>query len=167
MILLDEIEKAHPDVFNILLQVLDDGHITDSNGRKVDFKNTVLIMTSNAGASRIISPKQLGFVRTIVFTMLTKDELREIAKLFLNNLKEQLMKNHRISVKITSNAVSLLADKGYSETYGARPLRRVIQSEIEDVLADKILSGELRDEAALTIGAKDKNLTFSIKDASK
>ena len=99
--------------------------------------------------------------------MLTKDELREIAKLFLNNLKEQLMKNHRISVKITSNAVSLLADKGYSETYGARPLRRVIQSEIEDVLADKILSGELRDEAALTIGAKDKNLTFSIKDASK
>lgn len=200
VILLDEIEKAHPDVFNILLQVLDDGHITDSNGRKVDFKNTVLIMTSNAGASRIISPKQLGFVRTsdkeknhekmtqgvmeevrqifkpeflnridgtIVFTMLTKDELREIAKLFLNNLKEQLMKNHRISVKITSNAVSLLADKGYSETYGARPLRRVIQSEIEDVLADKILSGELRDEAALTIGAKDKNLTFSIKNASK
>lgn len=200
VILFDEIEKAHPDVFNILLQVLDDGHITDSNGRKVDFKNTVLIMTSNAGASRIISPKQLGFVRTsdkeknhekmtqgvmeevrqifkpeflnridgtIVFTMLTKDELREIAKLFLNNLKEQLMKNHRISVKITSNAVSLLADKGYSETYGARPLRRVIQSEIEDVLADKILSGELRDEAALTIGAKDKNLTFSIKDASK
>ena len=200
VILLDEIEKAHPDVFNILLQVLDDGHITDSNGRKVDFKNTVLIMTSNAGASRIISPKQLGFVRTsdkeknhekmtqgvmeevrqifkpeflnridgtIVFTMLTKDELREIAKLFLNNVKEQLMKNHRISVKITPNAVSLLADKGYSETYGARPLRRVIQSEIEDVLADKILSGELRDGAALTIGAKDKNLTFSIKDASK
>ena len=200
VILFDEIEKAHPDVFNILLQVLDDGHITDSNGRKVDFKNTVLIMTSNAGASRIISPKQLGFVRTsdkeknhekmtqgvmeevrqifkpeflnridgtIVFTMLTKDELREIAKLFLNNVKEQLMKNHRISVKITPNAVSLLADKGYSETYGARPLRRVIQSEIEDVLADKILSGELRDGAALTIGAKDKNLTFSIKDASK
>lgn len=200
VILLDEIEKAHPDVFNILLQVLDDGHITDSNGRKVDFKNTVLIMTSNAGASRIISPKQLGFVRTsdkeknhekmtqgvmeevrqifkpeflnridgtIVFTMLTKEELKEIARLFLKNVKEQLMKNHQISMKLTPNAVSLLADKGYSETYGARPLRRVIQSEIEDVLADKILNGELKDGTVLTIGAKDKNLTFSIKDASK
>lgn len=200
VILLDEIEKAHPDVFNILLQVLDDGHITDSNGRKVDFKNTVLIMTSNAGASRIISPKQLGFVRTsdkeknhekmtqgvmeevrqifkpeflnridgtIVFTMLTKEELKEITKLFLKNVKEQLMKNHQVSLKITPAAIALLADKGYSETYGARPLRRVITSEIEDVLADKILNGELNDGTVLTIGAKDKNLTFSIKDASK
>ena len=117
---------------------------------------------------QIFKPEFLNRIDgTIVFTMLTKEELKEIARLFLKNVKEQLMKNHQISMKLTPNAVSLLADKGYSETYGARPLRRVIQSEIEDVLAEKILNGELKDGTVLTIGAKDKNLTFSIKDASK
>ena len=173
VILFDEIEKAHPDVFNILLQVLDDGHITDSNGRKVDFKNTVIIMTSNAGANRIIAPKYLGFSvdntdkaknhermkkgvmeevkqifrpeflnridETIVFAVLTKEEVKKIAKLFIDELKVRLLNEHQITLKITSSAMDLLADKGYDENYGARPLRRVIQNEIEDVLADKIL----------------------------
>ena len=151
VILFDEIEKAHPDVFNILLQVLDDGHITDSNGRKVDFKNTVIIMTSNAGANRIIAPKYLGFSvdntdkaknhermkkgvmeevkqifrpeflnridETIVFAVLTKEEVKKIAKLFIDELKVRLLNEHQITLKITSSAMDLLADKGYDENY--------------------------------------------------
>ena len=205
VILFDEIEKAHPDVFNILLQVLDDGHITDSNGRKVDFKNTVIIMTSNAGANRIIAPKYLGFSvdntdkaknhermkkgvmeevkqifrpeflnridETIVFAVLTKEEVKKIAKLFIDELKVRLLNEHqitlKITLKITSSAMDLLADKGYDENYGARPLRRVIQNEIEDVLADKILEGTLSNGQTMTIGKKDKKLTFSVKETSK
>ena len=201
VILFDEIEKAHPDVFNILLQVLDDGHITDSNGRKVDFKNTVIIMTSNAGANRIIAPKYLGFSvdntdkaknhermkkgvmeevkqifrpeflnridETIVFAVLTKEEVKKIAKLFIDELKVRLLNEHQITLKITSSAMDLLADKGYDENYGARPLRRVIQNEIEDVLADKILEGTLSNGQTMTIGKKDKKLTFSVKETSK
>ena len=201
VILFDEIEKAHPDVFNILLQVLDDGHITDSNGRKVDFKNTVIIMTSNAGANRIIAPKHLGFSvdntdkaknhermkkgvmeevkqifrpeflnridETIVFAVLTKEEVKKIAKLFIDELKVRLLSEHQITLKITSSAMDLLADKGYDENYGARPLRRVIQNEIEDVLADKILEGTLSNGQTITIGKKDKKLTFSVKETSK
>ena len=198
IILLDEIEKAHPDVFNILLQVLDDGHITDSNGRKVDFKNTVIIMTSNAGANRIIAPKHLGFSmddtdkakthermkkgvmeevkqifrpeflnridETIVFAVLTKEEVKKIAKLFTDELRARLLSEHQITLKITSGAMDLLADKGYDENYGARPLRRIIQNEIEDVLADKILEGTLTNGQTMTIGKKDKKLTFSVKE---
>ena len=164
VLLFDEIEKAHPDVFNILLQVLDDGHITDSNGRKVDFKNTVIIMTSNAGANRIIAPKHLGFSmddtdkakthermkkgvmeevkqifrpeflnridETIVFAVLTKEEVKKIAKLFMDELRARLLSEHQITLKITSGAMDLLADKGYDENYGARPLRRIIQNEM-------------------------------------
>ena len=201
VILFDEIEKAHPDVFNILLQVLDDGHITDSNGRKVDFKNTVIIMTSNAGANRIIAPKYLGFSvdntdkaknhermkkgvmeevkqifrpeflnridETIVFAVLTKEEVKKIAKLFIDELKVRLLNEHQITLKITSSAMDLLADKGYDENYGARPLRRVIQNEIEDVLADKILEGTLSNGQTMTIGKKDKKLTFSVNETSK
>ena len=201
VILFDEIEKAHSDVFNILLQVLDDGHITDSNGRKVDFKNTVIIMTSNAGANRIIAPKYLGFSvdntdkaknhermkkgvmeevkqifrpeflnridETIVFAVLTKEEVKKIAKLFIDELKVRLLNEHQITLKITSSAMDLLADKGYDENYGARPLRRVIQNEIEDVLADKILEGTLSNGQTMTIGKKDKKLTFSVKETSK
>ena len=198
VILFDEIEKAHPDVFNILLQVLDDGHITDSNGRKVDFKNTVIIMTSNAGANRIIAPKHLGFSmddtdkakthermkkgvmeevkqifrpeflnridETIVFAVLTKEEVKKIAKLFMDELRVRLLSEHQITLKITSGAMDLLADKGYDENYGARPLRRIIQNEIEDVLADKILEGTLTNGQTMTIGKKDKKLTFSVKE---
>lgn len=200
VILFDEIEKAHPDVFNILLQVLDDGHITDSNGRFVDFKNTVIIMTSNAGANRIIAPKQLGFTtvmdkaknhekmtkgvmeevkqifrpeflnridETIVFAVLTKEEVRQIAKLFIDEVKERLKENYQVSLKVTASAMDWLAEKGYDENYGARPLRRVIQNEVEDVLADWILSGKLKTGDQLTIGKKDKKLTFSVKEASK
>ena len=198
VLLFDEIEKAHPDVFNILLQVLDDGHITDSNGRKVDFKNTVIIMTSNAGANRIIAPKHLGFSmddtdkakthermkkgvmeevkqifrpeflnridETIVFAVLTKEEVKKIAKLFMDELRTRLLSEHQITLKITSGAMDLLADKGYDENYGARPLRRIIQNEIEDVLADKILEGTLTNGQTMTIGKKDKKLTFSVKE---
>ena len=198
VLLFDEIEKAHPDVFNILLQVLDDGHITDSQGRKVDFRNTVIIMTSNAGANRIIAPKHLGFSmddtdkakthermkkgvmeevkqifrpeflnridETIVFAVLTKEEVKKIAKLFMDELRARLLSEHQITLKITSGAMDLLADKGYDENYGARPLRRIIQNEIEDVLADKILEGTLTNGQTMTIGKKDKKLTFSVKE---
>ena len=197
VILFDEIEKAHPDVFNILLQVLDDGHITDSQGRKVDFKNTIIIMTSNAGAQAIIEPKKLGFAvsddekqnydrmknsvmeevrrifkpeflnridETIVFAVLTKEEVKKIAKLFMDELRTRLLSEHQITLKITSGAMDLLADKGYDENYGARPLRRIIQNEIEDVLADKILEGTLTNGQTMTIGKKDKKLTFSVKE---
>ena len=198
VLLFEEIEKAHPDVFNILLQVLDDGHITDSNGRKVDFKNTVIIMTSNAGANRIIAPKHLGFSmddtdkakthermkkgvmeevkqifrpeflnridETIVFAVLTKEEVKKIAKLFMDELRARLLSEHQITLKITSGAMDLLADKGYDENYGARPLRRIIQNEIEDVLADKILEGTITNGQTMTIGKKDKKLTFSVKE---
>lgn len=200
VVLFDEIEKAHPDVFNILLQILDDGHVTDSNGRVVDFKNTVIIMTSNAGANRIVSPKRLGFTtavdkdknhetmtkgvmeevkqifrpeflnridETIVFTILTKDEVKKIAKLFTVEVEEQLKKNHQVTMKLTSGALEWLVDTGYEETYGARPLRRLIQNQVEDVLADMILEGKLSDGNQVTIGKKDKKLTFSVKDASK
>lgn len=200
VILFDEIEKAHPDVFNILLQVLDDGHITDSNGRKVDFKNTVIIMTSNAGANRIIAPKRLGFAaeadkeknhqmmtksvmdevkqifrpeflnridETIVFTVLTKDEVRKIAKLFIEDIRKRLMQEYEITLKLTSGAMDFLAEKGYDQNYGARPLRRVIQNEIEDVLADWILNGQLKSGDVMTIGKKDKKLTFSVTETGK
>nr|WP_300325743.1 ATP-dependent Clp protease ATP-binding subunit [uncultured Anaerostipes sp.] len=200
VILFDEIEKAHPDVFNILLQVLDDGHITDSNGRLVDFKNTVIIMTSNAGANRIIAPKRLGFAaetdrkkdhekmtksvmeevkqifrpeflnridETIVFAVLTQKEVRQIAKIFIEEVSARLKESHQILLKVTPGAYDWLAEKGYDEHYGARPLRRVIQNEIEDVLSDWILEGKLKDGGCLTIGKKDKKLTFSVKEASK
>ena len=194
VILFDEIEKAHPDVFNILLQVLDDGHITDSNGRKVDFKNTVIIMTSNAGANRIIAPKYLGFSvdntdkaknhermkkgvmeevkqifrpeflnridETIVFAVLTKEEVKKIAKLFIDELKVRLLNEHQITLKITSSAMDLLADKGYDENYGARPLRRVIQNEIEDAMAEEYLDGKFAQGDTVALEMDENHIKF-------
>ena len=175
VILFDEIEKAHPDVFNILLQILDDGHITDAQGRKVDFKNTILIMTSNAGAENIISPKRLGFssesgekadyafmkervmeeVRRmfkpeflnrideiLVFHPLTKENIKTIAGILLRGIEKRTKDQLGMTLTITDDAIDFLADKGYDSKYGARPLRRTIQTQIEDQLSEKILDLE-------------------------
>ena len=174
VILFDEIEKAHSDVFNILLQVLDDGHITDSQGRKVDFKNTIIIMTSNTGAQRIIDPKKLGFVTTsnadtehedmkknvmdevkqnfkpeflnriddiIVFRALTEDDVRNISNLLLKELKQRVASQMEIQLKFGDAVKKLIFEKGYDKKYGARPLKRAIQTNIEDELAEAVLKG--------------------------
>ena len=176
VILFDEIEKAHPDVFNILLQVLDDGHITDSQGRKVDFKNTVIIMTSNAGAGSIISPKKLGFAsaedpkrdyefmknsvmeevkkifrpeflnridEVIVFHVLRKEEIAQIAGLLLRELEKRCKEQLSIRVSFKDSVRKWLAETGYDVKYGARPLKRAIQNKLEDQLADEILEGHI------------------------
>ena len=193
MILFDEIEKAHPDVFNILLQILDDGHVTDSQGRKIDFKNTIIIMTSNAGANRIISPKRLGFgvsddrekdheqmkqavmqeVRQmfrpeflnrideiIVFHSLTRAEVRDIAKLMMKELSARIQDHMGITLKVSRYVYDYLAEKGYDEKYGARPLRRVIQTEIEDKLADLLLNEEVMEGSEISLRKKDGQLIF-------
>lgn len=194
VILFDEIEKAHPDIFNILLQVLDDGHITDSQGRKVDFKNTIIIMTSNAGANRIVAPKLLGFgsasdadknhqqmktavmqeVRQmfkpeflnrideiIVFRSLNKKEVREIARLMMQEFVDRAKKNLELEVNVSRYVYDYLVEKGFDEKYGARPIRRVIQTDIEDVLADEILNGTIQRGSTITLRKKDKKLIFS------
>lgn len=176
VILFDEIEKAHVDIFNVLLQILDDGHVTDAQGRKVDFKNTIIIMTSNAGAARIIEPKKLGFSGDsseekdheymkngvmeevkrlfkpeflnriddmIVFHALTKDEVKDIADLLLRNFVDRVKKQMNIELKYGEAVKNYIFDKGYDKKYGARPLRRAIQNEIEDKLAEEILSGNI------------------------
>ena len=186
VVLFDEIEKAHPDVFNILLQVLDDGFITDSQGRRADFKNTIIIMTSNAGAENIISPKVMGFSQgsdadknynimkdkvmeevrhifkpeflnrlddIIVFRQLTRENMTSIADILLKEFAERLKREKNISIKVTDAAKDILTDKGYDEKYGARPLRRTIQSMIEDSMADEILSGAVREGDRVTIDA--------------
>ncbi len=191
VILFDEIEKAHPDVFNILLQVLDDGHITDSQGRKVDFKNTVIIMTSNAGAKNITTPKNLGFSGgnssdnekqdyekmksavmsevkrifrpeflnriddIIVFEMLKKEEIKEIAALMIKDVSNRIKANMNINLELTDTALDRLSDEGYDKVYGARPLKRAIQSQIEDLLADKILEGKISAGDSVTIDCKE------------
>ena len=193
VILFDEIEKAHPDVFNILLQILDDGHVTDSQGRKIDFKNTIIIMTSNAGANRIISPKRLGFgvsddrekdheqmkqavmqeVRQmfrpeflnrideiIVFHSLTRAEVRDIAKLMMKELSARIQDHMGITLKVSRYVYDYLAEKGYDEKYGARPLRRVIQTEIEDKLADLLLNEEVMEGSEISLRKKDGQLIF-------
>lgn len=187
VILFDEIEKAHPDVFNILLQVLDDGHITDSSGRTVDFKNTVIILTSNAGAQRIVEPKQLGFAsssdnekdysdmknsvmeevkqifkpeflnridETIVFHQLTKENLRAIMDILLKEINNRLFEQLQINLKLTEKAKNFLIEKGYDKKYGARPLKRVLQSQIEDKLAEKIIAGDIRRGDNLKVDCK-------------
>ena len=187
VILFDEIEKAHSDVFNILLQVLDDGHITDSQGRKVDFKNTIIIMTSNTGAQRIIDPKQLGFVtvqddnkehedmkknvmdelkRTfkpeflnriddiIVFHALSEKNVRDIAGLMLKELKNRVQAQMDIELKFTDNMKKYIFEKGYDKKYGARPLRRAIQTYVEDELAEAILAGGVHKGEVVTVTVK-------------
>ena len=177
VLLFDEIEKAHPDVFNMLLQILEDGRLTDSQGRQVDFKNTIIIMTSNAGANRIVSPKTLGFLQQedaaadyrrmregvmeevkhifkpefinrideiLVFHMLSKEDIHKIAANMLTGFKKRVKKQMDIRLQYGKAVVDHVADKGFDKDYGARPLRRTIQKEIEDQLAEKIVSGEVR-----------------------
>ena len=192
VILFDEIEKAHPDVFNILLQVLDDGHISDAQGRKIDFKNTIIIMTSNAGAMNIIEPKRLGFAsgddegknygdmknkvmdevkhmfkpeflnridEIIVFHQLNKEHMSKIVDIMLGDIVKRVKNQMDIKLKISDDAKQLLIDKGYDEKYGARPLRRTIQTLVEDELAEKILEGAVKegDTVNIKLSPKDKD----------
>ena len=178
VILFDEIEKAHPDVFNVLLQILDDGRVTDSQGRTVDFRNTILIMTSNAGAERIVEPKKLGFSagddaaadhsrmksavmeevkrlfrpeflnridEIIVFHALTQEHMKEIFTIQLRRINRNLASSHQMHLQVQQGAREELIRRGYDPRYGARPLKRVLQQEIEDALADAFLSGKIRD----------------------
>ena len=187
VVLFDEIEKASPEVFNVLLQVLDDGHITDGQGRKVDFKNTVIIMTSNAGARSIAAPKRLGFTSMetaeqsyehmkkgvmdeiknifkpeflnriddiIVFHPLEKEEIIEIVKLMTNTLVKRIRENMNIRVSFTDKAIEKIAEEGYDKAYGARPLRRAIQSKIEDSFAEAFLRGDFKAGDKVSVGMK-------------
>ena len=196
VILFDEIEKAHPDVFNILLQVLDDGHITDAQGRKIDFKNTIIIMTSNAGAENIIAPKRLGFgVATdakadhefmkgrvmeevkrlfkpeflnrideiIVFHQLTKEHMKGIADIMLRGIEKRSKEQLDITLTVNEAAKDLLIDKGYDDKYGARPLRRTIQSLLEDKMAEEILDGKLKKGVNVEVDCEEGKLTFTVK----
>ena len=196
VILFDEVEKAHPDVFNVLLQVLDDGHITDSTGRVVDFKNTVIIMTSNAGAENIVSPKTLGFASVIdektshenmkdkvmdevkrifkpefinrideiiVFHMLNKEQTGQIVDIMMATVNKRIMEQMKLSVELDESARAYIIDKGYDSKYGARPLRRAIQNEIEDVLAEKILEGTIKAGNRVKVTLKDGKPVFSLK----
>ena len=196
VILFDEIEKAHPDVFNILLQVLDDGHITDSQGRQVDFKNTILIMTSNAGAENIIAPKRLGFTSVddekdtyrfmkdrvmdevkrifkpeflnrideiIVFHPLNKDNMKEIVSIMLSVINKRAMQQMGIELDVDESGKEYLIDKGYDEKYGARPLRRAIQSLLEDSLAEKILDGTVKEGERVLVSKGENGLIFETK----
>lgn len=197
VILFDEIEKAHSDVFNILLQVLDDGHITDSQGRKVDFKNTIIIMTSNTGAQRIIDPKKLGFVTAsnadtehedmkknvmdevkqnfkpeflnriddiIVFRALTEDDVRNISNLLLKELKQRVASQMEIQLKFGDAVKKLIFEKGYDKKYGARPLKRAIQTNIEDVLAEAVLKGEIKREDTVQVTVRNDKVKFAVKN---
>lgn len=196
VILFDEVEKAHPDVFNILLQVLDDGHITDSQGRKVSFKNTIIIMTSNAGAQNIISPKRLGFASVvdegenykrmkdgvmdevkrifkpefinrideiIVFHALTKDNIKSIVGIMANNISKRSKTQMNIALEISDATIDHLVEIGFDEKYGARPLRRAIQTNIEDKLAEEILEGTIKEGDTVDIDYKDEKITFLAK----
>lgn len=196
VILFDEIEKAHPDVFNILLQILDDGHITDAQGRKIDFKNTILIMTSNAGAENIISPKRLGFASEndekanynfmkdrvmeevkrlfrpeflnriddiIVFHPLNMENIREIAGIMTASIAARTKEQMNITLTVDSSARDYLAEKGYDEKYGARPLRRTIQTMIEDRLAEEILAGTFKSGDTVAVKKGKDGLIFSKK----
>lgn len=197
VILFDEIEKAHPDVFNILLQVLDDGHITDSQGRKVDFKNTIIIMTSNAGAQAIVEPKKLGFAsnhdekqdyermkggvmeevrrifkpeflnridETIVFRSLNKDDMKQIVGLMLKELTERCANQLGIRLVVRDAAKNYIVEKAYEPKYGARPLRRKIQNEIEDKLAEELLSGTIKKESQVIVTTKKNAIAFEWKE---
>lgn len=196
VILFDEIEKAHPDVFNILLQVLDDGHITDSQGRKVDFKNTIIIMTSNAGAQAIVEPKKLGFAvsddekqnydrmknsvmeevrrifkpeflnridETIVFRSLNKDDMKQIVALMLKELTNRCEKQMGIHLTVRDSVKKYIVDKAYDPKYGARPLRRQIQNDIEDELAEEILSGKVKKDTEVTVTVHKEKIVFETK----
>lgn len=196
VILFDEVEKAHPDVFNVLLQVLDDGRITDSQGRTVDFKNTIIIMTSNAGAQRIVDPKKLGFSNVenaesehkdmknnvmeevkrmfkpeflnriddiIVFRALSKEDVKGIAALMLKELKNRLAKQMDITLTYGDTVKNFIFEKGYDKKYGARPLKRAIQNNIEDSLAEDILSGKIQASDKVSMTVVDGKVVFTKK----
>ena len=196
VILFDEVEKAHPDVFNILLQVLDDGHITDAQGRKVSFKNAIIIMTSNAGAQNIISPKRLGFAtitddkedykkmkdgvmeevkrifkpefinridEIIVFHSLTKEDIRSIVGIMLKSIIKRAKQQMNISIEINEEIIDYIAEVGFDRNYGARPLRRAIQTKIEDKLAEEVLEGNVHTGDMVQVQLVDKEIKISIK----
>ncbi|WP_420870174.1 ATP-dependent Clp protease ATP-binding subunit [Ligilactobacillus salivarius] len=195
VVLLDEVEKAHNDVFNILLQVLDDGFLTDSKGRKVDFRNTIIIMTSNLGATALRDEKSVGFgakdvsddyeamaakVRetlkktfrpeflnrldeTVVFHSLNKEEIHQIVKLMAKNIIDRI-KEQNINLKITPSAIDIVAEAGFDAEYGARPIRRVLQDKIEDLLSEELLAGNIETGATVTIGAKKGEITIKVKN---
>ncbi|MBQ8870068.1 MAG: ATP-dependent chaperone ClpB [Alphaproteobacteria bacterium] len=172
VILFDEVEKAHPDVFNILLQVLDDGRLTDSKGRTVDFKNTFLIMTSNLvtntnqkdvreSLKNFFKPEFINRLDEIlIFEPLTKEHIGNIAKIQLEKLQKRLKQNHNINLKIDDKALNYLAQNGYDSEFGARPLKRLIQQEIENILALKILNSEIKDNSDVYVSADTNSLLF-------
>ena len=194
VVLLDEVEKAHPDIFNLLLQVLDDGFLTDSKGRKIDFRNTIIIMTSNLGATDLRDEKEVGFgaatpeneyramsqkihqrlKRTfrpeflnriddiLVFHSLSKDELHQIVKLMAQKVIKRVAVQG-VNLKITPAAIDTIAKKGYNPEYGARPLRRALQTEVEDRLSEALLSGELDSASQVTIGSQKGKITLKVK----
>lgn len=198
VILLDEVEKAHPDVFNILLQVLDDGFLTDSKGRKVDFRNTILILTSNVGAVAVREEKSVGFNvsdltkdheamrkrimeelkhsfrpeflnridETIVFRSLEKEELHEIVKIMSQSIIERL-KEQDIMLKITPAAIDVIGKVGFDPEYGARPIRRALQREVEDRLSEALLTGEIKLGDKVTIGASKGKITLNVTEDKK
>lgn len=200
VVLFDEIEKAHPDVFNILLQVLDDGHITDSKGRKVSFKNTILIMTSNAGAQRIVDPKNLGFAADnspernyekmksgvmeevkrsfkpefinriddiIVFHQLNHDNMKEIIQLLSGSLCRRCQDQMEIHLSLTAALKEHLVNKYADQKMGARPLKRAIQSVVEDALAEEILRGNVQPGDTVSAGYKQDKVTFTVKSGKR
>ncbi len=197
VVLFDEIEKAHPDVFNILLQVLDEGHITDSKGRKISFKNTILIMTSNAGAQRIVDPKNLGFATEksekkdyekmksavmeevkrsfkpefinriddiLVFHQLSDDDMKAIVNLLVKELAGRCESQMNIHLSCTAALKDHIVKKFSDKKMGARPLRRGIQSEVEDALAEEILAKRIKPGDKVSVGARDGKVTFSVKE---
>ena len=195
VILFDEIEKAHVDIFNVLLQILDDGHVTDAQGRKVDFKNTIIIMTSNAGASRIMEPKRLGFTGDssdskehedmkngvmeevkrlfkpeflnriddmIVFHALTKEEVKQIASLLLHNFAKRVKEQLGIELRYGEALKNYIFEKGYDKKYGARPLKRAIQNEVEDKMAEEMLAGNIKAGQTVRISIVKAGVKFKV-----
>ena len=196
VVLFDEIEKAHPDVFNVLLQILDDGVVTDSTGRKIDFKNTVIIMTSNVGAENIVAPKNLGFATSndpdrdynnmkskvldevkklfkpefinridemIVFHMLGRDEIAQIVDIMVDGINHRIKEQMNLHIELDELAKADIIESGFDEKYGARPLKRALQSRVEDELAEQILEGRIKEGDTVLITCEDKKLIFSVK----
>jgi ATP-dependent Clp protease ATP-binding subunit ClpC len=182
VILLDEIEKAHPDVFNILLQIFDDGHLTDAKGRRVDFRNSIIVMTSNVGAELISKSREQTYESMkeklldemkkrfrpeflnridapLVFRSLTKEHIRKIVDLMLTSVTQQLTEK-KIKLEVTDTAKDFLGEKGYDEVFGARPLRRVIQDMVEDKLSDDLLRGKFREGDTVVVDLEGEEIVI-------
>ena len=192
---MDEIEKAHPDTFNTLLQIMEDGRLTDSKGRTVDFKNTILIMTSNVG-SDLLRRSDIGFTgkgksqedtksdfdhkimsilkdsfkpeflnridEIVIFSNLTKTEIKDIVRNMLSNVQQRLNES-KINILVSEAVIDYFVEKGYNEEYGARPLRRLIQRELENELSTKMIKGEIREGTIISIDLKNEKLEFKVK----